>query len=261
MDILPAADTLVDLFAGGCAITHAALESGKYRRVIANDLDPRGIDLFIGAIQGKYREEKRWISREDFEALKDTDPYVALCWSFGTNGRDYICNKDVEPYKKAVHTMLMAETVHDRRLAYKAVITEIRNLTGLNKQLFLQERNLENLERVQSLEVLESLEALERIEALRLPYEDVGIPNGSVVYCDIPYKDTNEYNVPFDYDRFLDWAAECEQPCFVSSYEIEDARFECVAEFPKRQLLSSTNKSTVKLERLYRPTNQIGGGA
>ena len=99
MDILPAADTLVDLFAGGCAITHAALESGKYRRVIANDLDPRGIDLFIGAIQGKYRDDYRWISREDFEALKDTDPYVALCWSFGNNARDYLWSEQNEAVK------------------------------------------------------------------------------------------------------------------------------------------------------------------
>lgn len=36
---LPAAPVLVDAFAGGCAITHAALESGKFDRVISNFYD------------------------------------------------------------------------------------------------------------------------------------------------------------------------------------------------------------------------------
>lgn len=36
---LPAADYFVDLFAGGCAVTHCALLSGKYKHVIANDIN------------------------------------------------------------------------------------------------------------------------------------------------------------------------------------------------------------------------------
>lgn len=35
---LPAGDTLVDLFAGGCAVTHAALLSGKWNHIVANDI-------------------------------------------------------------------------------------------------------------------------------------------------------------------------------------------------------------------------------
>ena len=249
----------MDLFAGGCAITHAALESGKYRRVIANDLDPRGIDLFIGAIQGKYRNDYRVISREDFEALKDTDPYVALCWSFGNRARNYLWGEQYEAVKFPACKMLTASTVEERRRWYTRFIKELQGCENMQSIQCLEA--LQRLEAIQGLEDLQSIEALQRIEALRMPYEAVDIPDGSVVYCDIPYKRTDRYETPLDYDRFLDWAAECEQPCFVSSYEIEDARFECVAEFPKRQLLSSANNSTVKLERLYRPTNQIGGGA
>lgn len=36
---LPEAETFVDLFAGGCAVTHAAILSGKYRRFILNDIN------------------------------------------------------------------------------------------------------------------------------------------------------------------------------------------------------------------------------
>ena len=97
------ADTFVDLFAGGCAVTHAALARGRYKRYVANDIDGRGVRLFTDSIRGKYRDERRWISREDFERLKATDPYVALCWSFGNNGRNYLYSREVEPWKKALH--------------------------------------------------------------------------------------------------------------------------------------------------------------
>lgn len=43
---LPEADNFYDLFAGGCAVTHAAMLSGKYKNVYANDLDSRPVTLF-----------------------------------------------------------------------------------------------------------------------------------------------------------------------------------------------------------------------
>lgn len=65
IDLLPRADTFVDLFAGGCAMTHCAMGSGKYHNFIANDIGDAP-QLFANAIAGKYRDERRWISREDF---------------------------------------------------------------------------------------------------------------------------------------------------------------------------------------------------
>lgn len=103
VELLPQAGTLVDLFAGGCAVTHAALLSGKFGRVVANDLDPMPGRLFADAVNGRYADEKRWISREEFFAMKDTDPYIRYCWSFGNNGKDYMYAKEIEPLKRAVH--------------------------------------------------------------------------------------------------------------------------------------------------------------
>lgn len=57
----------------------------------------------MNALNGKYNDENRWISREDFFRLKDTDPYVAVVWSFGNNLRDYLYSKEIEPLKKAIH--------------------------------------------------------------------------------------------------------------------------------------------------------------
>ena len=73
IDNLPEDKILVDLFAGGCAVTHAAMLSGKWDRIVANDIGDAP-ELFCDAIDGKYADEKRWISREDFQDLKDADP-------------------------------------------------------------------------------------------------------------------------------------------------------------------------------------------
>lgn len=99
---LPKAKHFYDLFAGGCAITHVALESGKYTDYHANDITS-SVQLFYNAIHGAYKDEKRWISRADFYALKGSDPYVRYCWSFGNNGEHYLYSKEIEPWKKALH--------------------------------------------------------------------------------------------------------------------------------------------------------------
>jgi site-specific DNA-adenine methylase len=102
---LPRADTFVDLFMGGGAVTHAALLSGKYKNFIINDIDGRMPKLFLDCIDGKYTPENHseWISREEFFEKKDADAYIALIWSFGNNGKDYLYSKEIEPFKKAYH--------------------------------------------------------------------------------------------------------------------------------------------------------------
>lgn len=103
LDVLPPAPVLYDVFAGGCAITHAALLSGKYSRVVANDINGMIPAAFEKAIRGGFRNEDRWISRADFQRLYKTDPYVAICFSFGNNLHEYCYARELEPYKRALH--------------------------------------------------------------------------------------------------------------------------------------------------------------
>ena len=39
INALPSGDRFVDLFAGGCSMTHCAMLSGKYKCFLANDLN------------------------------------------------------------------------------------------------------------------------------------------------------------------------------------------------------------------------------
>ena len=103
LDVLPAAPVLYDVFCGGCAITHAAMLSGKYSRVVANDMNGMIPHAFETALAGGFRNEDRWISRDNFQKLYKTDPYVAICFSFGNNLHEYCYARELEPYKRALH--------------------------------------------------------------------------------------------------------------------------------------------------------------
>lgn len=101
--LLPRRTNLVDLFCGGCAVSHAALLIGKFEHIYINDINWMCPTLFMDALQGKYANDTRWISREDFFRLRDTDPYVAIVWSFGNNMQNYLYSQEIEPLKKAIH--------------------------------------------------------------------------------------------------------------------------------------------------------------
>ena len=103
IDFLPSGETLVDLFGGGGAITDCANESNKWEHIIYNELNKLPYTCFLKALRGEYENEDRWISRQDFINLKDTDEYVACCFSFGNNFRNYMYNEKIEPYKRAYH--------------------------------------------------------------------------------------------------------------------------------------------------------------
>lgn len=103
VDFLPPAKHFYDLFCGGCAVSHAAMLSGKYETVTINDILGDMPKLFLDAMAGKSRDETRWISREEFNRLKDSDAYIRCVWSFGSNGRSYLYSEEIDPWKKALH--------------------------------------------------------------------------------------------------------------------------------------------------------------
>ena len=205
LDCIPSASVFIDLFCGGCAVSHAALLSGRFARVVVNDIEGDVSRLFVAAVNGQYKGESRWISREDFFRLKESDPYVRYCWSFGNNGRDYIYSEAVEPYKRALHyAVIFGDFAVLRRLCPLVSDAAEKALAGLasrkarrievgkaivrrlkqvgkpedlkNNPLFGQIRlrdggvvrkeRLESLESLESLERLQSLECLERLQSL-----------------------------------------------------------------------------------------------
>ena len=194
---LPDGDTLYDVFCGGCAITDYAMKARKYKSYVVNDITNIGF-VFKKALDGGFKNETRWIDKKTyFENLED--PYVYLCFSFGSNPVcRYAYAADIEPWKKALHwcyvfnPSLMHEygvdiPVCDDKAGYKKWIRnneayirerycawldahrdEIENTTGLKLRLERLQSlcSLERLQSLCSLERLQSLCSLERLQSL-----------------------------------------------------------------------------------------------
>ena len=303
IDLMPRAEHLYDLFAGGCAVAHCALIKGKYGHVHINDINPMMPQAFVKALNGGFDDEDRWISREDFFRLKDTDPYAALCFSFGSGMRTYIYGKDKEEYKKALHYAIYfnsfdlsdkiigvdlrpiqsCRTRQERYLMTKRLIKDAysenppphpknrnrkpreaqksagcKTASDTHGSQFKKKKrtDLENLERHGRMPAPVSLDALTWSAT---DYQDVPIPENSVIYCDIPYKGTNRYagkGADFDHDRFYEWALRQTQPIFISSYDMPKEDFKVIAEYSRTDTLSATNNSLRVTERIFIPRTQ-----
>ena len=269
VDLLPTAEYFVDLFCGGCAITHAAMLSGKYKRFIINDFNTQVVQLFVDAVNGKFRDEKRWISRDDFNSRKDSDAYIKYVWSFGNGGDSYMYGRKIEAWKKALH---YARVLGDFSLLKRdfGIVTDdasrqsIRlnaEKCGLIDKLKCSLESLQRLKRLQSLERLKRLQSLQRMERLgglqsfSGDYQAVKIPKNSVVYCDPPYGNCEEtmyrrtYCKGFDFPRFFDWLRKVDFPVFVSEYAMPED-FVAVWQKTKRCVFSS-QKAKYAVERVF----------
>ena len=272
-ELFPQKKNFYDLFCGGGAVTHYALLSNKFEKVYQNDINKDCLDLFIDAAKGKYRNETRWISREDFFKLKDSEPYVKFCWSFGNNLRDYLYGKDWEQLYKAWHYAIFFDDFELMK-SYGVDLSSIKKIKNYyekyieSKKLFdknfVKKMKMSKVElrNIESLNRLISLERLERLERLRITvgsYEQVEILPDSVIYCDIPYEDTNVYTQDkkqdFDFEKFYSWCEKQTEPLFISSYKMPEYRFICIATFEHRSTFSATANNNV-LEKVFIPKHQ-----
>ena len=251
IDALPTAKNFYDLFAGGCAVTHYALGSGKYKNVIANDIQS-SVQLFIDAVGGKYKNEKRWISREQFHAEKATDLYIRWIWSFGNNGSDYLFGKDAESLKKSAHEYLFKNGYDGTKEKRIALIKQFK----ADKKI-IGRFELERLEQLERLQQLERLERLRQLEYFNVDYRKVKIEPRSIIYCDPPYPhkgNTKEkyYGIGFDTDAFYKWVAENKHPVYFSSVEAPK-RFKVVWSKATQCTMNNKNSHGKKeiVERLY----------
>ena len=359
VESIPSRTHFYDLFAGGGAVSHCVMLSGKFHTFHMNDIEDTPL-LFLESVHGRYHYENRWISREDFYRLKDSEPYIRYCWSFGNNGKNYLYSKEIEPWKKALHYArvygdysLLKEFgiytndasrvfISKNQKSYKQkyilwycheilhsdldVLELQRNLKkrieknseelraylleGMRKagkrpcdvdrflgtngmaghyfgksqwefptrEVYIQLQSflylpldyekiyglqelLESLQRLQSLQSLESLQSLQRLERLSISqksYDEVRILPDSVIYCDIPYRGTDEYiSGQFDYEKFYAWCEKQKELVVISEYDMPEDRFCCVESVQKRSLLSAKGAGELKTEKLFVPKHQI----
>lgn len=97
------------------------------------------------------------------------------------------------------------------------------------------------------------IESIKGIEFRHGSYDELDIPENSIIYCDIPYKDTKQYSTSkdFDHDKFWDWCRDMSKnghKVFISEYQAPDD-FKCIWE---KEVTNSMNTS-----KTYKPTERL----
>ena len=155
-----------------------------------------------------------------------------------------------ENYEKMQEIMPLLDNDYEEIIGLSSLWQSLQSLQSLESLERLESlQSLESLERLERLESLERLERLERLETYNLSYEQVKIPKNSVVYCDIPYKDTDKYISEFDHDAFYKWALSQPFEVYISEYDMP-LPFYPVYEWDKRSTLGTGNK-TKTVEKLF----------
>lgn len=217
---MPAADTFCDIFCGGGAMTHAAIESGKYSRFRMNDVNPQIADYFLRCVKGEAPEDFRFVSYEEFMRLRDIDMGVALMYSFGGNMRSYFCNK-------------------------RNTREQIENLR--------RKRPAENWKRCRR---LNGICDPSRIETSALHWRtflnNIDCPASMVFYADPPYNNADDYyhGRNFKTMEFLDFLSEFPYPVYISEYALPD-EYACIWQKDVRSLMKPADNSTIKTEKLF----------
>lgn len=266
VSLLPSASHLIDVFAGGCAVTHCAMKSGKWQHVHANDINEMIVGAFRRAINGEFIGERRWVSHEEFNRVRDTDAYAAICFSFGGGLRSYAYNHQRETLFRALHFAIYygdaslfldmtgidltpVLTISDLRERY----LKAKHLSRENGNI-IKPRHFDSINRFNSLATAFSEEEKQRLTIGSVDFAEVEIPNDSVVYCDPPYRGTYSYSKAkrFDHDRLYEWALRQTVPVFDSEYSMPEDFVE-VSAWHKLCTMSPTSNSLRTTEKLFVP--------
>ena len=255
-DLFPKKTNFYDLFMGGGAVTHRMLQLGTFERYFASDINKMPVNLFANCFYGDI-PDPRWVEREDFEALKTSNPYVACCYSFGGDWSSYLYSKEKEPIQRALHLAV----VDDDFTETNKLGIDIEYLTAFNSWrsrrlvLLAEGYRLIELERMEQLIAISKLKHPKSILFVDWPYDNWEIRPDSVVYCDPPYKDTKGYVAKgFDHEKFYDWCRCQRELTFISEYTMPDD-FICIREFTRLEAKSAYKASNV-VERLFIPRHQ-----
>ena len=152
---------------------------------------------------------------------------------------EYLCPEVVDEAKKALHGI---ENIYTRRRAFgPAIVRQLKKLNNIElvkgnplyssclvkKDTKTRKKDvIRDLQSLESLQRLERLQSMERLEITIGSYENYQYQEGDVVYCDIPYQNTNaEYGNGFNHKQFYDWASSRPYEVYISSYQIDDDRF------------------------------------
>jgi DNA adenine methylase len=214
----------VDAFCGGCSVIENV--PSQYRR-IANDNNKYLIAMWKSLTNDRCRKPPMRIERDFYCDVRDS------------------YNKHDDRYSDGIKGWVGFMGSFNGRYfdgGYSG-----HNVTSTNgKSRDYISENINN--------TLKQIPKLKSVEWQSGNYWEMEIPDNSLIYCDIPYKDTKQYSTSknFDYEKFYEWCKEMKNNghiIFVSEYNMPDD-FKCIW---SKQITNAMHQTNTKkpIEKLF----------
>lgn len=216
-------NTYVEPFCGGMNMI-SYISSRFHGNIIANDFNEYLIEMWKALLSGWIPPQ--YVSKDEYYEIKSTigscDENKSLIGWVGFNCS--YSGKWFDGYSGVVNT----KTGKIRNYQDEAI-------KNINSQLEMIGDN---------------------IKVVNQSYDEMYIPDGSVVYCDPPYANTRRYKNKFNSNKFWDWVRLLSERCivYVSEYNAPDD-FECVWSKQLKSSLSANHQSgttTTSVEKLFK---------
>lgn len=219
-------DIFVDLFCGSCSIIERVPDS--YIK-IANDKNKFLIEMFKSLVNGK--EYSHTITKEAYSARRDLynlskkhmvltdEDYAEIGW-YGWMG-----------------------SFNGRFFSGGYSGHDVLQKNGKTRDYIKEQIN----------NTLKSIPKLKNVNFTSDDYFNVDIPEGSIVYCDIPYKDSKQYETSkdFDYEKFYEYCRKNKDKyqIFISEYNMPED-FKCIWQKEVTNAINTT-KTYKPIEKLF----------
>lgn len=240
-----------DLFGGGGAVSLELILNG-FTDVHYNELDDMTVAALNTALYEDFDVRDLIATREEFLKIRSSehdgfDELKLMVNSFGNNRKGYLYSQQMSEIKA--------------NLAQKIVWEESDWRTYRQTETY----KIFNEERIKQTERIQQIEQIKQIEQLKQSYGNVDITNkdykefiwlsGAIIYLDPPYENSaNAYQTgDFDSTYFYDWAYKMSKhnTVIISSYEVNDERFEPVFEFKTARSTLQGGSAGSKTEKLF----------
>ena len=203
-----------------------------------NDVDEQLIE-FLRLIDGNgWHGIEHFISRDEFFRLKDSRFDVSVCFSFGNDRGTYLYSYEKELFLSP----------HEKRL--------IEDGLPESYERFLKEKNKYRDVDVKYMRAVQRISSIFRFQErmhgkfasiscgtyFDYRFSDGMTPKNTVVYCDIPYRNTEsrQYSERFHHERFYWWVRNSRYVCVTSEFSMP-SDFVRVGEIGRREVCKPTN--------------------
>lgn len=220
--------TFVDLFCGSCSVIQNVPKS--YHR-IANDKNKYLIEMLKSLVSVSNISEIRHIDKELYSENRDIYNKEKKCEIVLTN----------KEYAKVGWIGWMA-SFNGRFFSGGYSGHNAVQKSGKERDYIKEQIN----------NTMKQVPYLKGIEFHSGEYYNLEIPHNSIVYCDIPYKGTKQYETSkdFDYEKFYQWCRENKYnyKIFISEYDMP-SDFKCIWQ---KEVTNAMNPT-----KTYKPTEKL----